>query len=60
VIRGERVVVDMTTGVSRVESGKAGTGVRALIQPGGMKDAAKPSAGSGDAKTTPARPARTN
>jgi lipopolysaccharide export system protein LptA len=35
VMQGERVVVDMTTGVSRVESGKTGQNrVRALIQPG--------------------------
>jgi lipopolysaccharide export system protein LptA len=35
VMQGERVVVDMTTGVSRVESGKTGQSrVRALIQPG--------------------------
>jgi lipopolysaccharide export system protein LptA len=39
VVRGDRLTVDMTTGVSRVEGGKTpGTGrVQALIQPGGAK-----------------------
>ena len=42
VMRGDRLVVDMTTGVSRVEAGKSGGPVRMLIQqtPGG---AASPS-----------------
>jgi lipopolysaccharide export system protein LptA len=35
-LRGERLVVDLTSGVSRVESGKNGTGrVQGLFQPGG-------------------------
>ena len=35
VLRGERLVVDLTTGVSRVESGKNGTaGCKGLFQPG--------------------------
>ncbi len=35
VLRGERLVVDLTSGVSRVESGKNGTGrVQGLFQPG--------------------------
>ena len=34
VMRGERLVVDLTTGVSRVESGKSGGPVRMLVQPG--------------------------
>jgi len=43
VMQGERVVVDMTTGVSRVESGKAGQNrVRALIQPGKSDTGAGP------------------
>jgi lipopolysaccharide export system protein LptA len=38
VTRGDRLVVNLTTGVSRVESGKNGTGrVRALIQPSSAK-----------------------
>jgi lipopolysaccharide export system protein LptA len=37
ILRGDRLVVDMTSGVSRVESGNAGDGrVRALIQPGSV------------------------
>jgi lipopolysaccharide export system protein LptA len=36
VLRGERLVVDLTNGVSRVESGKNGTGrVQGLFVPGG-------------------------
>ena len=34
VLRGEKLVVDLTTGVSRVEAGKNGR-VQSLIQPGG-------------------------
>jgi lipopolysaccharide export system protein LptA len=34
VVRGDRLSVDLTTGVSRVESPKAGGGVHALIQSG--------------------------
>ena len=34
-LRGDRLVVDLTTGVSRVESGKNGGGrVQGLFQPG--------------------------
>lgn len=47
VLRGERLVVDLTTGVSRVESGKGGTGrVQGLFLPGGQTPdaAAKPGA----------------
>lgn len=41
VMQGDRVVVDMTTGVSRVESGRTGQNrVRALIQPGKSDTAA--------------------
>jgi lipopolysaccharide export system protein LptA len=37
ILRGDRLVVDMTSGVSRVESASAGDGrVRALIQPGSV------------------------
>lgn len=45
VVRGDRLVVDLTTGVSRVESGKTGEGgVRALFQPSTAKDGAKDAA----------------
>lgn len=60
VIRGERVVVDMTTGISRVEAGKSGSGVRALIQPGGLKDNKPPTGGGRDDAKPPQRPARPN
>jgi lipopolysaccharide export system protein LptA len=44
VVKGDRLTVDMTTGVSRVECGKTqGTcRVQALIQPGGMKPETRP------------------
>jgi lipopolysaccharide export system protein LptA len=45
VLRGEKLVVDLTTGVSRVESGKGGTGrVQGLFLPGSQTPdaAAKP------------------
>ena len=44
VLRGDRLLVDMTTGVSRVECGKTqGTcRVRALFQPGGIKPETRP------------------
>jgi lipopolysaccharide export system protein LptA len=68
VVRGERVVVDLATGVSRVESGGTG-GVRALIQSGGGRDG-KPEApavrpapkSTAPMALTPApsRPSRTN
>jgi lipopolysaccharide export system protein LptA len=59
VLRGDRLVVDMTNGVSRVESSKTADGrVRALIQPGSTPkpeaqakpDAAKPDAAKADAQ----------
>jgi lipopolysaccharide export system protein LptA len=44
VVKGDRLTVDMTSGVSRVECGKTqGTcRVQALIQPGGMKPETRP------------------
>jgi lipopolysaccharide export system protein LptA len=56
VMRGERVVVDMTTGVSRVESGgKIGQNrVRALIQPG------KGETPAGPPKILPVGPSKVN
>lgn len=38
VIRGDRLVVDMTTGVSRVECDKSQCRVSALLQPGAVRD----------------------
>lgn len=34
VVKGDRLVVDLTTGVSRVESGKTGERVKMMMQPG--------------------------
>jgi lipopolysaccharide export system protein LptA len=62
VLRGDRLVVDMTNGVSRVESAKTADGrVRALIQPGStpkLEAQAKPDAAKPDA-TKPDGSART-
>ena len=38
VVKGDRLTVDMTTGVSRVECGKPPCRVQALLNPGAMKD----------------------
>jgi lipopolysaccharide export system protein LptA len=57
VVKGDRLTVDMTSGVSRVECGKTpGTcRVQALIQPGNMKQEGKPEGRA--AETTPGRDA---
>lgn len=53
VIRGDRITVDMTTGVTRVESGTAGESrVQGLFLPNSAKDANK-DANKGAPKTTP-------
>lgn len=45
VLRGDRLVVDLTTGVSRVESGRNGQGrVQALFTPGGAPPGGQPAA----------------
>ena len=55
VLRGDRLTVDLTTGVSRVESGKNGQGrVQGLFQPGGQGVDLKNPLGT---STTPAAPA---
>jgi lipopolysaccharide export system protein LptA len=62
VVRGDKLWVDLTTGVSRVESTKSADGrVRALIQPGshdGKPDAGNPKGAPNAAATsgTPTRP----
>ena len=51
VLRGDRLVVDLTSGVSRVESGKNGQGrVQGLFQPGSGGPDLKPGGGSGAAQ----------
>jgi lipopolysaccharide export system protein LptA len=55
VLRGDRLVVDLTSGVSRVESGKNGQGrVQGLFQPG---SAGPPDIKSGVFGGPPPRPA---
>ena len=46
VVKGDRLVVDMTTGVSRVDGGR----VQALIQPGSMKDKPEATGATGGAR----------
>ena len=54
VLRGDRLVVDLTSGVSRVESGKNGTGrVQGLFLPGSAGPDVKPGAGAGGNGTLP-------
>jgi lipopolysaccharide export system protein LptA len=60
VLRGEKLIVDLTTGVSRVESGKNGQGrVQGLFLPGGGGPAVPGSVmpGSTPAPATPPKPA---
>jgi lipopolysaccharide export system protein LptA len=53
VLRGDRLVVNLDSGVSRVESGKNGTGrVQGLFQPGGQAPSLNP-AGAGRFNTGP-------
>jgi lipopolysaccharide export system protein LptA len=57
VLRGERLVVDLTSGVSRVESGKNGSGrVQGLFQPGGATPDLKPGGNNAAPRPIPVRP----
>jgi lipopolysaccharide export system protein LptA len=64
VVKGDRLTVDMTTGVSRVECGKPPCRVQALLNPGAMKDMkdakdakdAKPDGHPQNAAATPSAP----
>ena len=58
VLRGDRLVVDLTSGVSRVESGKNGQGrVQGLFQPGSAGPDIKPGGnGAQNARPSPVRP----
>jgi lipopolysaccharide export system protein LptA len=58
VLRGDRLMVDLTSGVSRVESGKSGTGrVQGLFQPGSAGPDLKPGGNGGQAPSPiPVRP----
>jgi lipopolysaccharide export system protein LptA len=57
VLRGGKLVVDLTSGVSRVEAGKSGQGVQMLVQP--SASAPDPKGGSADGQAprpVPVRP----
>ncbi len=57
VLRGDRLVVDLTSGVSRVESGKNGHGrVQGLFQPGGAMPDLKPGGNGLTPRPAPVRP----
>ena len=58
VLRGDKLIVDLTTGVSRVESGKNGTGrVQGLFLPGSQgSDAAPGGAGGSLPRPVPVKP----
>jgi lipopolysaccharide export system protein LptA len=57
VLRGERLVVDLTSGVSRVESGKNGQGrVQGLFQPGSSGDFKPGGNGAQGQRPIPVRP----
>jgi lipopolysaccharide export system protein LptA len=59
VLRGDRLMVDLTSGVSRIEAGKPGQGggLQGLFVPGGNgPDATKPGAPAAPAKPRPSHP----
>ena len=57
VLRGGKLVVDLTSGVSRVEAGKSGQGVQMLVQPGGSMPDPKGGSVDGQApRPIPVRP----
>lgn len=57
VLRGDRLVVDLTSGVSRIESGKSGQGrVQGLFLPGGNGPDAKPGGKGAGSSPIPMRP----
>ena len=60
VVRGERMVVDMTTGVSRVEPGKGGGRVEGLFSPGSAGTPPGLGAAKDTAKPPPSGPLKLN
>ena len=57
VLRGDKLVVDLTSGVSRVESAKNGSGrVQGLFLPGSTDMPAAPQRGNANPPSQPARP----
>jgi lipopolysaccharide export system protein LptA len=61
VMRGERMIVELTTGVVRVESGKGGGPVQMLMVPGATNQPAPPAAKAApSAKSQPRPPTKIN
>ena len=57
VLRGGKLVVDLTSGVSRVEAGKSGQGVQMLVQPSASTPDSKGGSVDGQApRSIPVRP----
>ena len=56
VLRGGKLVVDLTSGVSRVEAGKSGQGVQMLVQPSASPDSKGGSADGQAPRPIPVRP----
>ena len=57
VLRGGKLVVDLTSGVSRIEAGKSGQGVQMLVQPGASTPDSKGGSANGQApRPIPVRP----
>jgi lipopolysaccharide export system protein LptA len=56
VLRGGKLVVDLTSGVSRVEAGKSGQGVQMLVQPGASTPDPKSGNADGPPRPIPVRP----
>ena len=57
VLRGGKLVVDLTSGVSRIEAGKSGQGVQMLVQPSASTPDSKGGSADGQApRPIPVRP----
>ena len=57
VLRGGKLVVDLTSGVSRIEAGKSGQGVQMLVQPGASTPDSKGGSADGQLpRPIPVRP----
>lgn len=56
VLRGGKLVVDLTSGVSRIEAGKSGQGVQMLVQPSASTPDSKGSADGQAPRPIPVRP----
>jgi lipopolysaccharide export system protein LptA len=56
VLRGGKLVVDLTSGVSRIEAGKSGQGVQMLVQPSAPTPDSKSGNADGPLRPIPVRP----